>query len=58
MGNEGTEGALAAMTIDEVANEYGRAFTDPQHAMYLYRGTKKFEQWADALYHRIAIAQA
>ena len=56
MGNEGTEGALAPMTVDEVANEYGRAFTDPQHAMYLYRGTKKFEQWADALYHRIAIA--
>jgi chromosome segregation ATPase len=44
--------------VDEVANEYGRAFTDPQHAMYLYRGTKKFEQWADTLYHRIAIAQA
>jgi hypothetical protein len=46
--------APAPMTHQEVAHEYGRALTDPEHPMYRHRHTEKFKEWADALYARIA----
>src|SRR5262249_42764851 len=44
------------LTYEQVAQEYGRAFTDPDHEMYdaARRGLPAFEQWVDALYPRIA----
>jgi hypothetical protein len=42
------------MTHQEVAHEYGRALTDPEHPMYRYRHTETFTEWADALYAMIA----
>jgi hypothetical protein len=45
--------APAPMTHYEVALEYGRALTDPEHPMYRYRYTEKFNEWADALFARI-----
>jgi hypothetical protein len=44
------------LTYEQVAEEYGRAFTDPAHEMYdaARRGLPAFEKWVDALYARIA----
>jgi hypothetical protein len=44
------------LTHEQVAQEYGRALTDPAHEMYdaARRGLPAFEKWVDALYARIA----
>lgn len=49
--------APTPMTHYEVALEYGRALTDPEHPMYRYRYTEKFDEWADALFARIPEGQ-
>jgi hypothetical protein len=41
------------LTHEQVAEEVGLGYTDPDHTMYRWRSTAKFEQWCDALYRRI-----
>jgi hypothetical protein len=41
------------LTHEQVAEEVGRGYTDPNHHMYRWRGTAKFQKWCDALYDRI-----
>jgi hypothetical protein len=47
-----------AWTHEQVAEEIGLGYTDPNHHMYRWRGTAKFQEWCDALYHRIPLSNA
>jgi hypothetical protein len=41
------------LTYEQIAEEVGRGYTDPDHPMYRWRATERFDEWCDALYHRI-----